>query len=302
VIIQHHMTFLSLFGLAVNSAFHYPRYFTMTPTGPDAAVSVTKGFFAVGAAQNPKPKTIAIVAADAEYSKNASEGARKNAKAYGLKIVYDRTYPPTTTDYTPIVRAVQAANPDEVFVASYPLDSVGMIRAANEVGLKTELFGGGMVGLQTTSIKTQLGPLLNGIVNYDFWIPAKTLQFPGVAAFLKKYQARAPAAGVDPLGYYLGPWAYSYLQILGDAVEGTKSLDQGKLADYLRSHTFKTVMGDIKFGPDGELAQSRALMVQYQHVTGTGLDQFKDGRNPIIVWPDKYKDGNVIYPYDAARK
>ncbi|HEX3862719.1 MAG TPA: amino acid ABC transporter substrate-binding protein [Stellaceae bacterium] len=302
VVMAHNRLFLSLFGLAVNTEFHYPKYFTMTPTGPDAAVAVTKGFFDVGAAQQDKPQTLALVAADAEYPKNASEGVRKNAKAYGWKIVYDKTYPPNTVDYTPIVRAVQATNPDAIFVASYPPDSVGIIRAANETGLKTKLFGGGMVGLQTTSIKTQLGPLLNGIVNYDFWVPAPTLQFPGVMDFLKKYQLRAASQGVDPLGYYLGPWSYAYLQILGDAVEGTKGLDQDKLADYIRSHTFKTVMGDIAFGPDGELAESRALMVQYQHVKSADLDEFKDGKNPIVVWPAKYKDGDVLYPYDTARK
>jgi branched-chain amino acid transport system substrate-binding protein len=302
IIIQHDRTFLSLFGLAVNSQFHYPKYFTITATGPDAAVAQSIGFFEVGAAQNPAPKTLAIIAADAEYPKTSAEGVRTNAKKFGWDIVYDKTYPPNTTDFSPVIRAIQATNPDAVFVASYPLDSVGMVRAANEIGLKTKLFGGGMVGLQTTSVKLQLGALLNGIVNYDIWIPAKTMQFPGVTDFLKKYQDKAGAEGVDPLGYYLAPWAYTYMQVLADAVTGAGSLDQDKLADYLRSHTFKTVMGDIAFGPDGELSEPHLLMVQYQHLSGNDIDQFKDGKNPIIVWPAKYKDGDVIYPYDAARQ
>jgi branched-chain amino acid transport system substrate-binding protein len=302
IVIQHDRTFLSLFGLAVNSEFHYPKYFTITPNGVDPTIAGTIGFFEVGEAQNPKPKTLALIAADAEYSRASAEGARTNAKKFGWQIVYDKTYPPNTTDYTPVIRAIQATNPDAVFVASYPLDSVGMVRAANEVGLKTKLFGGGMVGLQTTSVKLQLGPQLNGIVNYDFWIPAKTMQFPGVAEFLAKYQAKAGDAGVDPLGYYLAPWAYTYMQVLAAAAEGAKGLDQDKIADYLRDNNFKTVMGDIKFGEDGELAESHALMVQYQHVTGNDIDQFKDGKNPIILWPAKYKDGDVIYPYDAARQ
>jgi branched-chain amino acid transport system substrate-binding protein len=303
VIIQHKRTFLSLFGLAVNGNFHYPNYFTITPTGPDPAVSSTIGFFEVGEMQNPKPKTLAIVAADAEYPRTSAEGVKKNAAKFGWKVVYDKTYPPNTTDFSPIVRAVQAANPDAVFVASYPLDSVGMVRAANEVGLKTKLFGGGMVGLQTTSVKQQLGPLMNGIVNYDFWIPAKTLQFPGVMDFLKKYQDKAASEGVDPLGYYLAPWAYAYMQVLADAVEGVKGLDQEKLADWLRSHTFKTVMGDIKFGEDGELAESYSKMVQYQHLTGNDISQFNTGNQPVILWPTKYKTGDALYPYDeSARK
>jgi branched-chain amino acid transport system substrate-binding protein len=302
VVMQHDRTFLSLFGLAVNSEFHYPKYFTITPNGVNPTIAGTIGFFEVGEAQNPKPKTLAIIAADAEYSKNSAEGARTNAKKFGWSVVYDKTYPPNTTDYSPIIRAIQASNPDAVFVASYPLDSVGMVRAANEIGLKTKLFGGGMVGLQSTSVKLQLGALLNGVVNYDFWLPAKTMEFPGVAELLVKYQAKAADAGVDPLGYYLGPWAYTYMQVLAAAVEGAKGLDQVKIADYLRDMTFKTVMGDIKFGEDGELAESHALMVQFQHLSGNDIDQFKDGKNPIIVWPAKYKDGDVIYPYDAARQ
>ena len=49
-----------------------------------------------------------------------------------------------------------------------------------------------MVGLQSTAIKTQLGPLLNGIEDYDFWQPVKDFPTPEALAFLKKYQARPP--------------------------------------------------------------------------------------------------------------
>ena len=258
IIIQHNRTFLSLFGLAVNSEFNYPKYFSFTPTGgPEPKQSFAAGFFAIAMAQNPKPQTLAMVGADAEFPHNAMDGARELAKQAGLKIVYDKTYPPTTTDYTPIVRAIQATNPDLVLVCSYPPDTVGMIRAAHEVGLKAKLFGGGMVGLQSTAIKTQLGPLLNGIVDYDFWLPWSRASPPTRAKeFLKKYQAKAPAAGVDPLGYYLPPFAYGYMQVLQQAVEGSKSLDQDKLADYLRTHTFKTIVGDVKFGAERRMGRA----------------------------------------------
>src|SRR5262249_35503646 len=159
--------------------------------------------------------------ADAEYPHKALDGARRMAKKFGFKIVYDKTYPPppATTDYSPILRAIQATNPELIFVASYPADSQGIVRAANEIGLKARMFGGGLVGLQSAPIKTGLGPLMNGIVNYDFWIPSPTLNYPGVADFLKKYQAKAAAEGVDLLGYYLPPFAYAYMQVLAQAVE-----------------------------------------------------------------------------------
>jgi branched-chain amino acid transport system substrate-binding protein len=302
VVMQHHMTFIGLLGLAVNSQFHYPRYFAMIPSGPDPKPAFSKGFFDIAMAQNPRPKTVAIVAADAEFSRNAADGARRNAKEAGLEIVYDRSYPLSTVDYTPIVRAIQAANPDILFVGSYPQDTAGMVRAINEVGLDVKICCGGMVGLQSAALKTQLGAQLNGIVNYDFWLPAPTMQFPGMMELLKKYQARAPAVGVDPLGYYMPPFAYAYLQVLGQAVEATKSLDQGKIAEYIHGHSFKTVVGDVRFGENGEWAQSRILQVQFQGIKGNDVEQFKNPATQVILAPASYATGKVVYPYAEARK
>jgi branched-chain amino acid transport system substrate-binding protein len=301
IVIAHKMAFLALFGLNVNKDFHYDRYFSFVPTGgPHPSQSFSTGFFDLAAQQKPKPKTVALIAANSEFAIHALQGARIQAKAHGFKIVYDSTYPPATADFSPIVHAIQAANPDIVFSASYPPDAAGMVRAAHEVGLKTKMFGGGLVGLQFTALKTSLGPELNGIVNYDFWEPAKTMQSPSVLSFLKTYQAEAAKAGVDPLGYYLPPFAYGYLEVLGDAVTATKSLDQGKLAAYLRNHSFKTVIGEIKFGPNGEWAQPRVLEVQFHGVKGNGLDQFKTDAKQTILWPAKYATGKMIYPYTAA--
>jgi branched-chain amino acid transport system substrate-binding protein len=299
VAIEHNRLFLGLFALAVNSEFHYPRYFSMLPTGPDPKHAFSEPFFKVAMAGEPKPKTLAIVAADAEYPKNASEGARDTAKSLGLKIVYDKSYPPSTSDFTPIVHAIQATNPEIVFVASYPPDSAGMVRAVTEIGLKTRYFGGGMVGLQFTPLKQQFGPKLNGIIDYDWWIPAPTMQFPGIMEFLKKYQAKAPSEGIDPLGWYLPPFAYANLQVLGEAVEGVKDLDQGKLADYIRGHSFNTIVGEISFGKDGEWAKPRVLEVQWQNIKSNNLNEFKDTKTEVILEPAEYRTGKVIAPYSG---
>jgi len=299
VAIEHNCLFLGLFALAVNSEFHYPRYFSMLPTGPDPKHAFSEPFFKVAMAGDPKPKTLAIVAADAEYPKNASEGARDTAKSMGLKVVYDKSYPPSTSDFTPIVHAIQATRPEIVFAASYPPDSAGMVRAVTEVGLKTRYFGGGMVGLQFTPLKQQFGPKLNGIIDYDWWIPAPTMQFPGIMEFLGKYQAKASAEGIDPLGWYLPPFAYANLQVLGDAVEGVKELNQGKLADYIRSHPFKTIVGDISFGEGGEWSKPRVLEVQWQNLKSNKLDEFKDTKTEVILEPEEYRTGKVITPYSG---
>ena len=300
IAISHDRLFLGLFGLAVNSEFHYPKYFSMLPAGPDPKHAFSEPFFKVAMAANPKPQTLALLAEDAEFPKNASEGIRDIAKQYGIKIVYDRTYPPGTPDFTPIVHAIQATNPDMVFVASYPPGSAGMLRAATETGLKTRFFGGGMVGLQYTPFKLQFGPKLNNVVDYDWWIPSPTMQFPGILDFLKEYQAKAPAEKVDPLGWYLPPFAYANLQVLGDAITGANSVDQDKVADYIRSHDFKTIVGDISFGKDGEWSKPRVLEIQWQNIKSNSLDQFKDTKTEVILEPSQYRTGTVTAPYNGA--
>ena len=293
--------FPGLFGTGVNSELNYDKYFAMIPTGPEPKPAFTKPFFDVAMQQNPKPQTVSLAAADAEFGRNVCEGARDNAKAAGLKIVYDKTYPPATTDFAPIIRAVQAVSPDVAVFCSYPLDSVGLVRSIGEVGFKAKIVGGAMVGLQATVFKQQLGPLLNGITNYETWVPAKTMEYPGVNEFLKKYQARAGAEKVDPLGFYLGTWGYAYVQLMEQAIKGANTLDEEKLADYFRKTTFKTIMGDIRFGKQGEWAESRFLVVQYHGIKDNSLDQFRGMATQTIVGPPRFSTGKMIYPYETAK-
>jgi branched-chain amino acid transport system substrate-binding protein len=298
--IERKKLFVSLFGTGINEQFKYAKYFSMIPNGPTPKPAFTRGFFKVAEVQKPKPQTIALASADAEFGHNACEGARENAKASGFKIVYDKSYPPTTVDFTSIVRAIQSTKPDLFVVCSYPLDTVGMVKAMHEVGFKPKMWGGAMVGLQATVFKTQLGPMLNGVVNFETWLPSKSMAFPGSLELLKKYQERAKAAGTDPLGYYMPVWAYADLQVLGDAIAATKSLNDDVLAAYMHKTTFKTVVGDVKFNEQGEWAEERTLAAQFQNIKGHSIDDFRDLTTEVIIYPPQYKSGEVIYPYEKA--
>jgi branched-chain amino acid transport system substrate-binding protein len=302
VIMQNNKTTISFLAIGINRHFNYPRYFSMVPVGPKGAGAFSDGFFELAAAQSLKPQTVAIVSADAEFAKTAADAARDNAKAAGFTVVYDRSYPPPTTDFLPVMRAVQAANADIVYVAAYPPDTVGIVRAANEINLVPKMFGGAMIGMLVTPIKVQLGPLTNGLVIGESFVRAPPFEFPGVADLFKRYQAKAAGQGVDPLGHGFVPFGYAAGQVLAKAVEETKSTDDGKLATYIQSNTFKTVVGDVAFGKDGEWAKSRQLFTQFQNVTPNDLEQFRAGSKQVILWPSEYKTGNMIYPYSEARK
>jgi branched-chain amino acid transport system substrate-binding protein len=303
VLMQLKKTTIGILANAANSKFHYNQYFSMLPTGPEPQKSFAYGFFKLAAAAKPRPTTVVIVAADAEFAQNAADGARQSIKEIGgFKLLADEKYPPSTTDFAPIMHSVQALNPDIVYVAAYPPDSVGIVRAANEIGLTPKMFGGTFIGLLVTPIKMQLGPLMNGIVNNEVFLPAPAFTFPGTLDVLAKYRAIAQREHIDPIGWAFPPLGYAAGQVLAEAVEGTKSLDQVKLAAYMHTHTFATVVGNISFGKDGEWTKSRVVFTQFQHVAGHSLDEFKDTTHEVVVWPDEYKAGNMIYPYADAKK
>ncbi len=299
LMMQRGTMFMGLFGLAVNDKFGYDRYFQIQPNGPNARIDFSKDFLDLAMTMNPKPKTIAIAGADAEFPHIALDGARENIKRMGLKTVYDKTYPPSTIDASPIMRGIAATNPDIVFIASYPPDTAAVVRAANEIGLKAKIFGGGLIGLQFAALKTQLGPLLNNIVYYDIDVPEPTMKFAGIDEFLGKYRARAAKEGVDLLGLYLPPFAYAAMQIYEKAMNTTKTLDNAKLAEFLHKETFDTIVGKIKFAPNGEWDKSRILFVQFQGIVGNDVEQFKLPGKQVILTPAQYKSGTFQYPYNA---
>jgi branched-chain amino acid transport system substrate-binding protein len=294
--------YMALFGTGVNDAYKYDRYFQILPNGPESKRSLSTGYFDVAMRMNPKPRTVAIVGADAEFSQNVLTGARANIEQAGLKIVYDQSYPPTTADFTALVRAIQATNPDIVFVASYPADSTGIVRSVNELEYRPKLFGGAMIGLAFSAVKAKFGPALNGIVTNDNYVPEPTMRFPGVDDFLHRYQARAPSVGVDALGYFLAPFAYAAMQLLEAAVTATDGLDQEKIAAHLHQARFSTIVGDVKFGALGEWEKTRILTIQYQHISGNDIAQFKQPGKQVILYPPELKSGDLIEPFAKAHE
>jgi branched-chain amino acid transport system substrate-binding protein len=287
---------MALVAFGSNEQFKYPRYFQTASWGGSVS-NIASAYFQVANTITPRPKKVALVGADAEFSNNVLAGAREVVKKQGFEIVYDRSYPPSTVDFSPIVRAIQATKPDLVFVASYPIDSVGLVRSATEIGLKAQLFGGAMVGMQYATFMQQLSNKLDRVINYHFFVPSEKLNFSGIDSFLKEYQTRAPKEGADPLGFYQPPYAYAAMQVLEQAVKTTGSLDDGKLADYIHKTSFSTIVGDIKFDERGEWATPRLLMVQFRNIQGSGLEQFMKPGKQVIQFPFEYKDGELEVPF-----
>jgi branched-chain amino acid transport system substrate-binding protein len=288
------------FSFQVNRKVHHDMWFNNAPWGP--ADSWAAAFLDL--AQKADGKSMAMLSADQEFAQNLALTARDVAKKRNLSIVFDQSYPPNTVEFSGIIRALNAAKPDIVYVASYPPDSAGILRAVNEIGVadSVKIFGGGMVGLQFAAVMANLGSLLNGVVNYNTWLPEQSMYFDGTKEFFDKYTKQAIAAKVDPLGYYLAPYGYASGQLVEQAVNATKSLDQKGIAKYLHANEVKTIVGPIVFADDGEWKETGTLMAQFRGVVDKNVEQFRKPGKQVILSPAKLKSGDLISPFEAARK
>ena len=296
---QRGLLLMGNFSFQVNSKIHHDMWFNNAPWGP--ADSWATGFLGLG--QKAGGKTIALLSADQEFAQNLAKTAREVAKQRDLQIVFDQVYPPSTVEFSSIIRAMNAAKPDIVYVASYPPDSAAILRAVNEIGIddNVKIFGGAMVGLQFAAIMENLGSLLNGVVNYNTWLPEPSMYFDGTKQFFETYRKRAVEAKVDPLGYYIAPYGFAMGQMIEQAITATKSLDQKTLAKYLHENVLKTIVGPIQFAEDGEWKESSTLEAQFRSVKDKNLDQFRSAGKQVILFPDKLKTGDLITPFEAAR-
>jgi len=297
---QRGMLLMGNFSFQVNSKVGHDMWFNNAPWGP--ADSWASSFLDLG--QKAGGKSIALLAADQEFAQNLAKTAREVATKLNMQVVFDQAYPPTTVEFSGILRALKAAKPDIVYVASYPPDSAGILRAVNEIGIgdNVKLFGGGMVGLQFGAVMENLGSLLNGVVNYNTWLPEPKMYNEGTKAFFETYTKRAVEAKVDPLGYYLAPYGYASGQMIEQAINAVGSLDQKALAKYLRENTHKTIVGPITFAADGEWKESGVLQAQFRGIVDKNIEQFRSSGKQVILFPEKLKSGNIITPFEAARK
>ena len=294
---QRDLLLMGNFSFQVNHKVQHDKWFNNSPWND--ASSWSDGFFKAG--QKAGAKSVAILAADQEFAQNLANGARELAQKSGIKSVYDQNYPPSTTDFSSLIRAIRAAKPEMVFVMSYPNDSVAIVRAVNEIGVgsQVQIFGGGMVGLQFTPNMVNLGSQLNGILNYNSYVPG--MKYPGVEDFLSRYAKRAAEAKVDPLGFYLPPFNYAIGQILEQASAATKTLDQKKLAAWLHANEVKTIVGPIRWDKNGEWASPRVVQAQFRGVADNNLDQWRKPGKQVIVYPEEYRTGDVATPFEKAR-
>lgn len=234
------------------------------------------------AAQNPKPKSIAILGRSDLFPLAAARAAEKLSKEAGIEVVYFGQYPPGTTDLTQALTEVKSKNPDVFWFTGYGNDAILAIRTAKQIGFKPKAFGA-TAGLTAPDFLNAMKENANEITTVESWIPnlpdsLKDPLFGTPDQYSKAFEAKykyipsyIPAAS-SVAGY-----------IIGTCAQEVNSLDSAKVRDCVANWSKSTFYGNVKFNAGGQnQTLGYAVQIKYPKLE--------------VIHPATFKTADFIFP------
>ncbi len=211
-------------------------------------------------------RRIAIIGEGSAFPRQVTEGALKWARKLGLNVVLLESYRKEQTDFTALLRKIEASGAEAIFSATYYRDSVAQLRQLRELNINVKLFSA-TIGPASPKFIKELGSTAEFVVGHSHWEPRPALGHPGIKEFIESYEKRH---GGKPSYYASG--GYVEMQIQAAAVKEAGSFDPEKIRDALASITVDTIRGPWKVNEKG-----------VSTIEGVTF-QIQNGER-VIVWP-----------------
>jgi branched-chain amino acid transport system substrate-binding protein len=235
-------------------------------------------------------RTIALIHEDTPFPTAIAQGGVELATRRGLQVLVVEAYRPRTTDFSPLLGRVKAANPDVVAAATYFDDSVTITRGMRELDLNPRMYAV-TVGPGLPAFYERLGRGAEFVYGPTQWEPELVTlragglipiarQYPGVREFVEAYRQEYPGADLS----YQTAQGYGECQVLLEGIRRAGSLSGDRIRDAIAAMDVHTVFGRFKVDPDGVQVGHAMLMLQWQ-----------DGRK-VIVWPEELAPGAPRFP------
>lgn len=250
-------------------------FFAQPAAGSDQAIPFAN--YILSLPESSRPKTFAIISQDDPFTLGVVQSAGKMLEKGGLKSVMNEVYPPDTKDFSSIAAKVADKNPDLIVGGTVFADSVGQIKSYIQAGYQPRgaFFTTGPS--LPKEFKEALGKSTEGVFSAISWFEASTVETN--PEFVKAYHAKF---GPDPIAEDTAN-AYTAAQVLQQAVENTKGLDNAKLIEDMHKATYKTVVGPLSFDEKG-IPKGSYMLLQWT------------GNSYKIVAPAFAKQGDPVWP------
>ncbi len=232
---------------------------------------------------------VALVYSDDPFSKAVATAAREQAKAAGLAIVLDESYPPKQTDFSAIINKIVSSGAEVLLGGGHYPDGATIARQLHDQ--KANLKWVTLLVAPDSPQFASLGDAATGISVPSQWAPQVTYKpdfGPTPAEFAKRFQAKYNIApGYHAAGGYSGGLLFQR------AIELAGSIDPAKVAAELNKMNVTTLWGATHFSTD---PKSHGLQLAHQMVLTQW--QMKDGKLvKEVVWPATAATAPVKFPY-----
>ena len=231
--------------------------------------------------EGERPQTVAYAVLDDPFAQGTANGLKVQLEEAGFETVADEVYPPEQTDFAAIAARVADTDADLFVGGTQFEDSVGLIRAFQELGYQPRM-AAFSTGPTLPQFSEAVGGASEGILSPVGYSAQADL--PGNAEFVAKYQEMFDGEpGEDPAnGYTAG-------QILAAAIEAVGCADatpecQQQLIDHIRGAEIETIVGTLSWDEAGR--PQGAHMIQ----------QWLDGRIEIVLPDTEVKTADLVYP------
>ena len=237
--------------------------------------------------KNPHAK-VAFVYSDDPFSRAVVAAAHKQATEAGFSIALEESYPPSTTDFSPIINKIISSGADSFLGGGHYPDGATLARQLYDQ--KANLKYVAILVAPDSPKFTTLGPAALGIAVPSQWEPQVTYKpdfGPTPAEFAKAYYAKSKVEADyhTASGYVTG-------LLLQHAIEQAGSIDPEKVAAALNKTDVTTFFGRDKFATD---PKNHGLQIAHEMVLAQW--QTKGGKlEKEMVWPDAAKTANINYP------
>ncbi|MFH1768161.1 MAG: ABC transporter substrate-binding protein [Candidatus Omnitrophota bacterium] len=227
-----------------------------------------------------KPKTVAILYESTAYGKSTADCMRRFCVEKGIPIVFDQAYEAKQTDYQPMLLEVKRANPEAIFMVSYLMDAILLMKQSKELNINPKVFTAGAAGFVMPDFPAQAGDAAEYVITSSLWAPG--VKYKGAKEFSAKYQQMY---GDEPP--YHAAIAYAGISVLVDVLERTESLQAQDIIDALSATDLMTAYGRITFEDYGGFTNQITLP--------TIAMQIQKGKF-VTIWPEEGAEGPYWYP------
>ena len=222
-----------------------------------------------------RPKTVAIFQEKTDWGREMAAAWTEAGKSAGYQVVVTGEYAPGAKDFSDIILKARTANADVVLALPNPPDGMTIVKQMKELGYTPKLSF--FIRAPDAQVWSQnLGKDGDFMVLAAGWHHA--MKGAGVKELNDAHQKKL-GRPADPL---VGP-AYACVQILAAAVTRAGGTDREKVRDAVAATSMNTVIGAVKFRPDGTGIVPQALL------------QWINGKQEL-VWPKEAATSPLAFP------